>query len=119
MLADYYDYDVADIQGTQTKTYVAKIIGESGQYQFKRHFLRLGGHKTEKGFHYIAELDPYGIYECSVTRYEDGEDGRYIGRTQKWFLKYRNEYFDLRRRDVLPVWRRLREHLREMGGAAT
>ena len=116
MLADFYDYDVINIRGTRTKTYMAKIIGESGQYQFKRDFLRLHGHKTEKGFHYIVQLEPYGVYECSVTRYEDQQDGQILGRSQKWFLKYKNEYFDLCRRDVLPACQRLREHLRENGG---
>lgn len=63
MLDTWYECDVLDLPKTKVKVYVAKIIGKHPEYVFKRDFVHLTRRKKAAHWHYIADVDNYGVYE--------------------------------------------------------
>ena len=63
-------------------------------------------------YHYTANVDNYGVYECSVKRVEDMPDGLMLGRTRSWFIMFDGERYDLPAGKVKGAYLWLRDYLR-------
>lgn len=96
---------------------MAKILGKHPEYMFKRQFVHLTCRKMGAIWHYVADVDDYGVYECCIKRYEDKPNGTFLGQTRTWFLMFDGvRYNILRKEGVLPTWESLRQYLRKQGG---
>ena len=84
-----YEFKVDKRPGAISKKYVAKILGSHPKYGFQRAFapLRCTGNCGD-ALGYAAEVDDFGVYECSVKWFEGIPDGRFLGRKVTWFVMF-------------------------------
>ena len=117
MTDSFYDFFVKDIPDACTKVYVAKILGKHPEYKYRREFVPLKQYAASDGFDYIADVDDFGVYECSVKRYKDGPDGILVERDRTWFMMFDGVAYKLRAELVMDTWRWLENFLED--GEAT
>ena len=115
---DLYDFEVKNEPGTRTSVYVAKIVGEDPHYTYRREFVPVERRTTEDGCRYEPELDDYGVYERSVKWFEDKPGGRFLGKTQHWYLVFDCGAYRIPPWTVTYTWKWLSRFLAEGGAAA-
>ena len=117
MMDSTYEFYVKEAPDTCAKVYVAKILGGHPDYIYRREFAPLTQFTTPGGFHYMAEVDDFGVYECSVKRYEDEPDGDLVERDRTWFMMFDGVAYQLKPELVMDTWRWLENFLED--GEAT
>ena len=115
---DLYDFEVKSNQGTRTSVYVAKIVGEDPEYIYQREFVPMEQRSTKDGCRYEPEIEDYGVYERSVKWFEDKPGGKFLGRSQKWYLVFDCTSVPLPPWTVKHTWQWLSMFLAATGGDA-